>query len=365
MGDGVKLFGREDMLWAQRFIEGADMRAARLSSPKSEARTPGETSISFAPSGFTFMRSDWSRDARYMLINHGPSGGGHSHADVLDFEMHAYGQACAIDSGIGYTYDDPQQKPWYVRTRAHNGITIDDLDLNRRAAEGRDVVWTALAHFDYFAATHLGYLENAGVTHRRHIAFIKPDYWLIYDCLQSACDSEHLLKWNLHCPTPMEVHQDGFASKSSPGLIVLPASDWKASQDKGWACVRGIRGHEGLDYAEIDWISFENRILNQSAGLGVLLSPFADHRPEVKLTLVKQDQLAAHFRVDHPGGSDHIFFGEGDHTLESEKFTFNGASAVARMSNDRIERFSVAQSRALTFDGRRLVDSPQPCDREG
>ena len=321
------------------------------------------------------MRSDWSRDARYMLINHGPSGGGHSHADVLDFEMHAFGQACAVDSGIGYTYDDPNQKPWYVRTGAHNGITIDDLDLNRRAAEGREVVWTTLAHFDYFAATHLGYLESAGVTHRRHIAFIKPDYWLIYDVIESAGDNDHTLKWNLHCPTPMEIHQNGFASKSSPGLIVLPASDWNTSQDKGWACVRGIRGHEAHDYAEIDWIRFENLLSKQSPALqgralaarltlGVLLFPFADHRPEVKLTLVKQDQLAAHFRVDHPGGSDHIFFGEGDHTLESEKFSFHGAAAVVRLSNENLTRFSTAKARTLIFNGQKFLNLSEPSDFE-
>src|SRR5439155_5653192 len=139
-----------------------------------EARAPTDPmSFSFAPSGFTAMRSSWAKDALYMLINHGPSGGGHSHADVLDFELHAYGQACAIDSGIGYTYDDPNHKPWYVRTRAHNTVMIDGDDLNRKDAEGKDVVWTTLKTFDFFAARHDGYLASKGITHRRHVAFVK------------------------------------------------------------------------------------------------------------------------------------------------------------------------------------------------
>ncbi len=105
---------------------------------------PRADSVSFPASGFTAMRTDASKDALYLLINHGPSGGGHSHADSLDFQLHAYGQAMAVDAGIGYTYDDPNQQLWYKRTRAHNGITIDGDDLNRKEAEGKDVVWASL-----------------------------------------------------------------------------------------------------------------------------------------------------------------------------------------------------------------------------
>src|SRR5204862_35412 len=48
--DGEKLFGM-------------NMRA--------EARTPNDpVSFSFAPSGFTAMRSSWTKDALYMLVNH-------------------------------------------------------------------------------------------------------------------------------------------------------------------------------------------------------------------------------------------------------------------------------------------------------
>ena len=71
-----------------------------------------------------------------MLINHGPTGGGHSHADSLDFQLHAFGRAMAIDSGIGRTYDDPHHAPWYIRSRSHNLLMVDDADLNRREAEG-------------------------------------------------------------------------------------------------------------------------------------------------------------------------------------------------------------------------------------
>jgi hypothetical protein len=134
--DGVRFFGRQDMAWAARNLLGVGLGG--------EGKEPAQLSVYFPASGFTAMRSDWSPGARYMLINHGPSGGGHSHADSLDFSLHAFGQAMAIDSGIGYTYDDPNQGPWYIRTRAHNCLTVDDQVLTNRSGlekyVGRDLI---------------------------------------------------------------------------------------------------------------------------------------------------------------------------------------------------------------------------------
>jgi hypothetical protein len=349
------------MGWAKARLLGKDTPA--------EAGKPTETSVSFPASGFTFMRSDWSKDARYMLINHGPSGGGHSHADSLSFELHAFGQACAIDSGIGYTYDDPHHRPWYVRTRAHNMLMIDDDDLDRKAAEGRDVLWTTLKGLDFFAATHNGYLASKGIAHRRHIVFVKPDYWLIYDVLTKPGPSglgPWSLSWNLHSPTPMEQHQHGFTSKSAPGLLVLPASDWTREQTRGWASVRGIRGHEGKDYAEIDWIRFNREtVRNFPATIGVLLFPFADSRPDVTLQLVKQDHLTAHFKVEHPSGVDHVFLGQTDTILTSGDFTFNGECAVIRYPRNGPPGFSTAKTLTLKVGNRTIAESASPADSEG
>ncbi len=324
-------------------------------------------SVSLPASGFTAMRSDATPDALYMLINHGPSGGGHSHADSLDFQMHAYGQACAIDSGIGVTYDDPNQKPWYVRTRAHNALMVDGDDLNRTQAEGRDVVWTTLKTLDYFAATHFGYLQSKDITHRRHFIFVKPMYWLIYDLIEARhAPRGKMLSWNLHSPTPMEEHQSGFSSKSGPGVIVLPSASWARQQSKGPASVRGIRGHEGKDYADIDWISFESAVDPAAPQtLGVLLFPFADARPDVAFSIVATDHRASHFMVKHPAGVDHILIGEEGCTLKSMDFTFSGACAVVRCRDDKPVSFATAKTLSLKLGERSLVDSPRMTDVEG
>jgi hypothetical protein len=319
--------------------------------------TTCDQSVSLPSSGFTVMRSDASADARCMLINHGPSGGGHSHADSLSFELHAYGNACAIDSGIGYTYDDPLHRTWYTRSRAHNMLTIDGDDLNRKDAEGKDVVWTTLKTLDYFAATHNGYLSSKGISHRRHFIFVKPDYWLIYDVVDAkpgpSGSGSRLLNWNLHSP---------IASL----LLVLPVSDWKRSTSKGRASVRDIRGYEGKDYADIDWICFEKAIeAPNTATLGVLLFPFQSARPNVTIRLLNQDQLAAHFCVEHPGGNDHILIGDATRVFTAGYYSLQGAAGVIRNRGKGHVSYSVAKSLSLKIADKSFHESASPADSEG
>jgi hypothetical protein len=248
------------------------------------------------------MRSDASPNARYMLINHGPYGGGHSHADCLSFQLHAFGRPLAIDSGIGRTYDDPNHAPWYVRSMAHNMLTVndeelgspaavgdDDDDLDRPAAVGEDVVWSTSPGVEYFAATHRGYEKSKGVLHRRHIAFVRREYWIVYDVVD-LLDGPRKLTWRLHLP--------------GPGLIVRTASpDWLEGYGKGWASVRGIPGFS-TSHAEIDLFRlFQWAPAHSTTTLGVLLYPFDTAPPAIGFT-----NDGNRFIVDHDSGTDELTF---------------------------------------------------------
>ncbi|HWB52688.1 MAG TPA: heparinase II/III family protein, partial [Tepidisphaeraceae bacterium] len=92
-------------------------------------------SVCLRPSGFTVLRGDGTPNSIYMLVNHGPPFGGHTHKDALAFEMHAHGMPMAIDSGIGRTYDDPLHEPWYVTPAAHNMLEVVGAKLDRDATE--------------------------------------------------------------------------------------------------------------------------------------------------------------------------------------------------------------------------------------
>lgn len=216
-------------------------------------------SVHLPASGFTIMRSGASPDARYMLINHGPHAGGHSHADCLSFQLHVHGHPLAIDAGIGRTYDDPLHTSWYVRSIAHNMLTVDGDNLDRLSAVGQDVVWNSQPNLEFFAATHRGYLASKGVLHRRHIAFVRHEYWVIYDVIDLG-HTDRDLSWEIHL--------------SRPGLTVLSSSDqWRLHQDTGWASVRGSPGYD-QPHAEIQWKRFQRRAsAGSTVTIGVLLFP--------------------------------------------------------------------------------------------
>jgi hypothetical protein len=336
---------------------------SRQKMPAGIVREACEKSVHLPSSGFTAFRAG----DKYLLINHGPSGGGHSHADSLSFEMHAFGQAMAIDSGIGLSYDDPNHQPWYTQSKAHNMLVVDDSSLDRRQAEGRDVVVSTGEHLDYFAATHYGYAASKGVTHRRHFAFIRPDYFVIFDAIASRADgTAREMTWNLHSPLEFVPRTSGFASVGAPGLIVLPASkDWVPRRDKGIASVAGIPGYT-TTHAKIDWLAFQGSLApGGRTEFAVLLLPFANRRPEVRMRTLSQSESGSHFAIDHATGTDHLLFANPGMKLESNGMVFSGACALVRRRSDRPSIWAVSHGLQLAVDGKSVVESRTLFSGEG
>lgn len=173
---------------------------------------PMDTSVGFQDAGWYVMRSDWSRDAHYLLLDAGPYGGHHGHEDKLSIEVWAFGQPFVVDSDA-YTYHSADPfRAHFVSSQAHNTVLVDGKSQVRRwkkenrlprKAMGTDTTWISQPGFDYVSASYSdGYGEFRlqrptnltdggtkilqGVTHTRRILFVKPDYWLIVDELQST-----------------------------------------------------------------------------------------------------------------------------------------------------------------------------------
>ncbi|MGI8739286.1 MAG: alginate lyase family protein [Gammaproteobacteria bacterium] len=167
---------------------------------------PDNTSCAFPNAGLYIMRSDWSDDARYLLFDAGPFSGYHGHEDKLSIEVHAYGQSFLIDPGC-YTYNtvDPY-RAYFISSRAHNTVTVAGLSQVRRWERGnldparttdQQGIWVSSDNFDYaqgiysdgYGAYAFQRPPGAGtirdVNHTRRVLFVKPDYWLIIDELQS------------------------------------------------------------------------------------------------------------------------------------------------------------------------------------
>jgi hypothetical protein len=85
-----KIFNRDDLVY--------------IGTAGKQGSAPRKTSLGFNDAGLYVMRSNWTKDANYLIFDAGPYGGYHGHEDKLSIELYALGQAFIVDSG-SYTYD--------------------------------------------------------------------------------------------------------------------------------------------------------------------------------------------------------------------------------------------------------------------
>lgn len=282
-------------------------------------RKPEVTSVNFPYSQFAVMRDGWQPESYFMIINYGPFQN-HGHYDILDFEIFANGVPIAVDAGIGLKgYQDPVHVSWYKHSRSHNMLTIDDAVVNKRGIAGEDVVWAPQSWTDYFAASHRGYQEFHDTVSRRHFAFVKGEYWVVFDQVLTPRRNK-TLDWNLHTPLHMRQVDNGFLSEEVPGaLVTLPSDGTTAYQKKkksGPADLRGIPGE--APNREIDWLIFRKKseAKPERDRFQVLIYPLkqqpAGGTSQVEFQRVELEEPGAvGLRVATAGFEDLIIFSDG------------------------------------------------------
>jgi Heparinase II/III-like protein/Heparinase II/III N-terminus len=163
-----------------------------------EAVRPGRQSVDFPAGGYYVMRDGWSSRANYLLFDCGPHGVfncGHAHADALAFELAAQGRTQLIDPGT-FTYTaSKQDRDWFRSSAAHNALTLDGESSSAPAgpfswnsvARAEPKSWISRERFDFVSGGHDGYRRlPAPATHLRSILFLKNDYWIILDEIEST-----------------------------------------------------------------------------------------------------------------------------------------------------------------------------------
>jgi len=205
LANAGKKFGRNDFV----FI-GTDGK---------QGGVPRDTSASFGDAGLYVMRSNWTKEALYLLFDAGPYGGPHGHEDKLSIEVFAFGRPFIVDSG-SYTYqkDDPF-RTYFVGSQGHNTVLVDNQSqirrwqkgsLNPKAALGDYATWISQTDFDYIASSYTdGYgpfsLQKpkgskiiSDVIHSRRILFVRPDYWVMVDEIQASKRHNYQLLFHTH-----------------------------------------------------------------------------------------------------------------------------------------------------------------------
>ncbi|OGG51259.1 MAG: hypothetical protein A3F84_02895 [Candidatus Handelsmanbacteria bacterium RIFCSPLOWO2_12_FULL_64_10] len=240
---------------------------------------PGYTSIDDRPSGFAVMRSGWGQDDLYALINYGPYGGGHTHNDLLDFDLFAYGRPLAVEEGRYGAYDNPLDH-YFRSPQAHNQIVVNDAPMERTKRQGEDLVWRTGERIDFFSARHRGYEERFGVVIERRIVFIRPrgatepGYWVVSDNALEG-PRRHAYTWYLHSPFRWRVSRGMCRTVGSPGLLVLPADAEEIRHVRQGVGYAKGDGTEGLTFPERHWIGLQKwTTAGASVAYDVALVPF-------------------------------------------------------------------------------------------
>ena len=347
--DGARMFGKPQAYAVLRNLFGED--------GGEKGPLPEYTSRHMPASGFSVMRTDWTPDALYLTVNFGPYAGFHTHLDMLDFEMYAYGKPLAVDAGIGLTYDDPLYNTWYRSSRAHNMVVVNDSSIEREGIEGQRIRWGSTASVDFFSGEHGGY-RRFGVLDRRQIAFVKPAYWLILDDLVSSRTGD-TLSWYLHTPERLARAGSGFASVSGPGLRIIPAGGvYPSRTGTGWGASSSTRLPGKTE--QVPWIRFDQiSSRDSSRQFALLLFPFRAHE-ETPAAMKISDR---HFIIRRPGITDHLYFTHGAYS--DGVLATDAEFVLLRVQNTAHPSYVLIDGTYLVYGGKRAFQSPAACSHEG
>jgi len=245
-----------------------------------EGTKPKLTSRAFLDDGWFIMRSDWDDglDARHLVFRAPPDGcRGHGHRDVLAMVLYAYGRPLLIDSGR--TLYGIKGSTEYCHTNAHNTVTIDKK--SQKHGPGKVHHWESTSAYDFVDAEHSLY---EGITHRRKIIFVKPDYYIIIDNIMGQ--GEHTLDWNYHFlekanPTQIGgIIRTNFSTGGNLSILPVPWDEVTESNPKSFTYVSSeIKG--GKEVPSKGWrVRIRNHLPQR---LITILLPFKGTKPPADL----------------------------------------------------------------------------------
>ncbi|MCK5805078.1 MAG: alginate lyase family protein, partial [Lentisphaeria bacterium] len=181
-------------------VQGTDtyqlLKATLTKTDGEQGSQPAQASSAFPGTGYYVMRSGWQpKSALYLYADLSPQAIGHAHNDAGHFELYGYGKPLLTDTGDYFL-------GWGYRAALHNTIEVDGKDQARGAhAKMLPRSWSSTSAFDLFDGAHTAY-ANQGVSHRRRILFVKPDYFVLCDLLDSA--EAHTYEQFFHFAGPIQ-----------------------------------------------------------------------------------------------------------------------------------------------------------------
>lgn len=250
LATGAAIFERSDY----KFVAGGPAPDTLwLMGPKGVARldsvaavAPETQSVAFRDGGYYVMRDGWTRDANYLLFDCGPHGTdncGHAHADALSFELAFNGTTLLVDPGT-YTYTGSKEmRDWFRSTQAHNTLTVDGQSSSvsdgpfswQTTARSECSRWITDERFDYLVASHDGFQRlQAPATHTRSVLFIRNDYWILRDVVDSTGAHELRAWFHLDPRAQLSALERNTVCLTNGLRIVAFGPDLELKEERGW-----------------------------------------------------------------------------------------------------------------------------------
>lgn len=210
MDDYYDYYGRTDFLY--------------MATNGASGTVPANKSLIY-PNSFGIMKTGWSVNDKYLIVENSDSSytASHNHPDDLSLTMYAYGKRLIADPGVNDYYDTASSNWLRYSTEAHNTIEINGAaqgNANRKIQN-----WQSNGGFDFYYGSHTDY---SPIMHHRKIFFAKPDFWIVSDLLTGSTGSGRTFKQLWHFP-PTTITVDPSTERartnyaSQPNVKVVPA----------------------------------------------------------------------------------------------------------------------------------------------
>jgi len=222
-----------------------------FTSGRTKGKVPDTVSYRFPWAGFNLMRSGWEANDNYLFFKNGPIGSWwHGHEDALSLYLTCFGNPLLVEAG-SYMYNTSQMRAYVQSTSAHNTITVDGKDQHKRddpifeskvVSKPSSQPWLTNQIADYTTGIYkegyqpTTYVTGSGrrytgskdfsVSHRRHIVFLKPYYYVVTDFLEGTGTHKYDCYFHLNAPAA-SIDNNTKAVKTintgnTPELLVYP-----------------------------------------------------------------------------------------------------------------------------------------------
>ena len=330
------------------------------------AERPSENSAAFTDGGYFVMRDGWQPTDNYLLADCGEVGalsGGHGHADALAINLAVGGRTVLTDAGTYSYHESDDTRDYFRSSEAHNTLTIDGASQSstngkfswktRANADLRK--WISQPRFDFFEGSHDGYQRlSMPATHTRGILFLKNDYWIMRDFVETA--GRHDYQLNFHFANDLQPKietADGtaFVSEAASGLRIFTFGDhgeWHGDRQP----ISNLYGTK----TAAPRVQFASNGVGSQEFFTFLLPHAADEdAPRVVEVPVSGGRA---FVADFRGYRDLFVFADGGQTVRTEIFNTDFRFLWARLSADEKlpEEFVMIGGTHFSLDGREVIN---------